>query len=577
MPRKSTYAKKEGKTSQDDVVKDVVQKFDSSWNYCQSNYHKTWENAFKLYNNTRVKIGYEGYSNIFVPITFSTIETMVAALAGGKPSFDFLPPKEKPDQNTDILNALIDYYWDRDQWNIKVQSWIRSMLMYGTGVVYLYWNIDRPVMVNVPLRDFFFDPNAVNMENSGLGFYAGRRYLTTLDELKSYEIADPNDVEVDEDGNAVPKMKPKYKNLDKIPQGSGANDGDETDKARKDLFYGSTAPDPEKTQVEVIELWTEEKICSVVNRSVLIQEEENPYLTQAKSMDVQNPKGIIPFCVQRDYVDESLFLGKGEVEVIADQQELLNDLTNQNQDAITYTLNPMWNLNPNKVDMIDQVGAAPGRVFPLDQTDLTPVTMPSIPNDAFQERLNIKNEIRETTAIDQVVKGVSSDQKTTATEINAQIASAGQRMSMKITQLENEGFHRLARVVFEMVKLYVNEPMLVRVVGDSISWETFDPMEFQGDYEPRVQLQTSVEAKKENERKMAQEMYLALIQDPQVDQTQLKRMILPRIYDLDPDEVDKLLVDPMSQMGSMGLPPEDMGMMPPVETLPPLPIEEPVI
>lgn len=546
MPRKNTPIVK-AKVSESDRVKYVVDRFDSSWAYCQGNYHTTWESAWKLYNNKRVKIGYEGYSDIFVPMTFSTIETMVAALAGGKPSFDFLPPKDHPEQDTEILNALADYYWDKDQWNIKVQNWIRSMLLYGTGVVYLQWSVDHPVMVNVPLRDFFFDPNAVSMENCGTGFYAGRRYLTTIEELKSYEVIDPETQE----------PKPKYKNLGDIPEGGGSH-GDETDKEKKDLFYGSTAPDPEKTQVECLELWTEDRVVTVVNRSVLIQDDENPYKQRATERGYDNPKGIIPFIVQRDYVDESLFLGRGEVETFADLQEWLNDLTCQNNDAITYILNPMGRLNPSKADMLDSVNAAPGRMLPLDPGDFEWLTMPSIPNDAFNERVNIKNEIRETTAVDQVVKGVSADTQTTATEINAQIASAGQRLNMKTTQLENEGFHRLARVVFEMVKLYVTEPMMVRVVGDGVRWEMFDPQDFQGDYEPRVQLQNTVDAKKDKDISKAQEMFLALSVDPEINQHELKRMLLPKMFDLDPDEVDRLL----AQQGPQGL--DQMGGMPPM-------------
>lgn len=565
MPRKkvseSTATKRDN--NDDQRVKEVVDKFNASWNYCQSNYHSTWSDAWKLYNNKRVKVGYEGYSKIFVPMTFSTIETMVAALAGGKPSFDFIPPKDKPDQSTEVINSLVDSYWDKDQWNIKVQNWVRSMLLYGTGVIHLQWYHDHPVMVNVPLRDFFFDPNAISMENCGESFYAGRRYLTTLDELKTYEVVDL-DEKPDAEGNYP--MKKKYKNLDDVPAGGHAEG--ESDKEMKELFYGSTAPDPEKSQVECIELWTEDRTITILNRARLIQDDENEYKRRAKEQYGEDKaSGIIPFIVQRDYVDESLFLGRGEVETFADLQEDLNDSRNQKRDYVSYALQPMSRLDPDHMDMADQVQAALGRVLPLKSGDFEWLAMPPVPQGAFEEEQDLKNEIRETTAVDQVVQGVGDDSSPTATEINAQVASAGQRIGMKITQLENEGFHRLARVIFEMVKLYVTEPMQVRVVNNGVKWDTFNPQDFQGDYEPRVQLATSVEAKKEQDVRKAQEMYLALATDPQVNQSELKRMVLPKIYDLDPDEVDRLLTPPeqpmgmdagmdMGGMGEMGLPDE---------------------
>jgi len=542
-------SKKSTKQTEDGLVESVIKKFDACWSYAQSNYHDTWERSWKLYNNKRVKRGYDGISDVFVPMTFSTIETMVSALAGGKPTFDFLPPQEKANQDTDILNALLDYYWDKDQWDIKVQSFIRSMLIYGTAVAYIQWDMDHPIFINVPLRDFFFDPNAINIENASKDFYCGRRYLTTKAELESFEVVD-NDPESKTYGELVKK----YKNLDQIVQNGGSGKSDETDKQKKDLFYGSTAPDPEHTQVEVIEYWTEDKVCSVANRSVLIEDAENPYLVQGRAMGNENAKGIIPFVIQRDYLDESLFLGKGEVDAIADLQEWLNDLTNQNNDAITFTLNPMWNINPDKQDMKEQIQSIPGAVFPLSPGDLMPIAMPQIPNDAFNERLNIKNEIRETTAVDQVAKGVSNDQQATATEINSQIANAGQRLSMKSTQLENEGFHRLARIIFEMVKLYVNEPMLVRVMGrDGVNWQEFYPDEFLGEYEPKVQLESTVNAQKRSDASMNKELFAAFLNDPLVNQKEIRKMVLRKAFELDADEVDALLA-PNEEMGApMGM------------------------
>lgn len=535
-------------------VKYVVDSFQKSWDYTQPNYHQRWENAWKLYNNKRVKRGYEGVADVFVPVAFSTIETMVAALAGGKPSFDYVPPQDKAEQQTDILNARIDSFWDKDQWNIKIQNLIRSMLVYGTGIAYLYWYNDHPVMVNIPLRDFFFDPNATSIENCGTGFYCGRRYLTTVEDLESFEVVD-----TDPESKTYGEMVKKFKNLDQV---KGGNTGDETDKERKELFYGSTAPDPEHSQVEVLELWTEEKVISVANRSVLIQDDENPYLTQAKQKYGDRAKGIIPFIVARDYVDESLFLARGEVEIIADLQEDLNDLSNQKRDFISYILNPMWNLDPSKSDMIEQIEAAPGVVFPLKNGDLAPVPMPQLPNGAFNEEIGIQNKIREATGIDQVVKGINQDTKTTATEINAQVASAGQRLGMKITQLENEPFHRLGRIVFEMDRLYTSTPQVVRVVTDRSDYEVFDPADYDGDYDLKVQLQTTVDAEKQKDVKTAQEMFLALSVDPQINQEELKRIVLPKLFDLDPDEIDRLMTQPEPVPGEMPMEDPMMGMSP---------------
>lgn len=543
----------------------VVGDFQRSWDYTSSNYHQRWEDAWALYNNRRVKKGYEGITNTFVPMTFSTIETMVAGLFGSKPQFDFAPSADKPDQKTDILNALVDHYWEEDKWSIKVIKWGRSMLTYGTGVIYLYWNIDRPVMVNIPLRDYFFDPTATERSNMK---YEGRRFLCDIDTLKSYEIVDPETGE----------MKPRYNNLDKIT--NSKTTGDETDKEKKDIFYGSTVSEDDEGQVEVIEYWTDDRVVSVANRSVIIEDTENWFKAKDQANGSEYPRGFRPFAAMRDYTDESLFLARGEVDVIRDEQELLNDITNQNIDSVTYTLNQMYTLDPKYAHLLKEIENIPGAVYLAESNALQPIQQRPIPADAFNERINLKNEIRETTASNEVVKGVGNEgAKTTATEVNAQIAGAGQRLGLKITQLENEAFHDLAKIVFEMVKRYVTEPMMIKVVGkEGARWDTFDPAEFDGEYEPRVQLQTTVESQRQDEMAQAKELFAAFLNDPNVDQMQLKRLVLGKAFKLDPDEVDMLLVqqDPMGMPGmpeemppEMGLPPEmpmDMPMEIPPQT-----------
>lgn len=563
MPR-ATSSKKAQQTEQNTLA-EVLTNFKSSWDYTSGSWHKRWQDNYFLYNNQRVKIGYQGITNTFVPMTFGTVETLTSALFGAKPKFEYLAPKEKPDQKTDILNGLLDFYWDKDQWSTKVINTGRSMFMLGTGVDYFYWENDHPCMINVPLRDFFIDPTATNLDNAR---YMGRRYLTTKDELESYEIVDLEDL--DELGDPTGTMVKKYKNLDKV-SAEGGSQGDPTDKQEKDMWYGSTVVEPEKHQIEVIEYWTNDRVISVANRSVVIEDSENYFKAKAKANGDEYPRGLMPFAAARDYVDSSLFYAKGEVDFIADQQELLNDITNQNTDAITYALNPMYTLDPKYASIINEIENLPGAVYPVEANALQPIEMAQIPQDAFNERLNIKNEIRETTASNEVIRGVGAQKggDPTATEINAQVAGASSRINLKVTQVENDYFHRMARIVLEMVKLYVTEPMMVQVLGArGAQWQLFDPSEFDGNYEPRVQLDIEVQNRQREQSAQAKELLAAFLDDPDVNQQELKKLVLQRGFQLDPDEVDTLVQPPlpveegMEQALDPMMPEEDM-MLPP--------------
>jgi len=543
------------KKTTSDTLSTVIADFNASWEYTQGTWHNRWQNNQFLYNGNRVKRGYVGITDTFVPMAFGTVETLTSGLFGSKPRFYYLAPQEKQDQPTEILNSLLDYYWDKDQWSLKIINTGRNTFKLGTAVDYFFWDKDHPRLINVPIRDFFIAPTSSSLDEYCTPF-CGRRFLTTKEELESFEIVD-FEGKPDIDGNYP--MKPKYSNIDLITEGTK---GENTDKQQKDMWYGSTVSEPNKKQIEVIEYWTVDKTVSVANRSVVIEDTENYFKAKDRANGAKYPKGLLPFADSRDYVDESLFYAKGEIDIIADEQELLNDITNQNIDSITFTLNQMYTIDPKYAHMISEIENLPGAVYPFEAGTLVPINQRPIPPDAFLERQNIKNEIRETTAASEVVKGTSSEgAKSTATEINAQIAGAGQRFSLKVTQIENGYFYRMAKIIFKMIQLYVTEPMMVRIVGkDGARWEQFDPSEFQGDYEPRVQLEASINNEKQQDANNAKELLGAFLGDPEINQVELKKMVLSKSFDLDPDEVE-LLIAQQTPMSQNGMPPE-MGQMP---------------
>lgn len=565
----------------------VLKAFDTSWEYTSSSWHNRWQNNYKLYNNERIKRGYFGISDTFVPMTFGTVETLTSALFGTKPSWGYLPPAEKANQNTDILNSLVDYYWDYDQWSMKIINTGRGMVREGTAVDYFMWDIDHPRLINVAIRDFFIDSNDFEIDERST-HYCGRRYLTTWDELNSFEVVDL-DAEADTDGNLP--MKKKYQKLADLKddtleepiKSSTQNQEQTTDKQEKDMFYGSTLNEPKKNQIEVIEYWTTDKVISVANRKVVIEDAENYHKAQDRNNGAQFPQGILPFSPCRNYVDGSLFYAKSDVDFISDQQEDLNDFSNQMKDAVSFNLNQMKSLHPKYAHLLEEIQNIPGMIIPIEPDMLVPIPNGQIPPEAFNERQNIKAEIRETTASNEVVKGAAQDgkDKETATAINAQIAGAGQRIQLKVTQIENEYFHRMAKIVLKMIQLYVTEPMMVRIMGkDGADWQQFDPVEFKGQYEPRIQLDITIQNKKQQQSEQAQAMLAAFINDPNVNQQELTKLVLQRGFELDPDEVDSLMNVPPPQGAidpSTGLPAAPAGLpgMPPGAPGQPLPGQPP--
>lgn len=532
------------------VVELVNKDFKNARDYVKKFKQKTWDDCWSAYNNIRTKRGYDGVADDFIPETFTIVESVKANIAGGKPKFNFLPVREEQNQETAVINELVDFYWDQNNMTEKVQDWVQDMLVYGNGIMMVSWEGDMPHITNIPLRDFFVDPTATHMNRPGTpGYpkYAGYRFLTTVEELKNRKIVDPETGE----------MKLLYQNLDDINE---LNEDDPTDKTVKEKLLGSTLPD-KKGQVEVIVYYSRKKKIVIANRETLIYEGENPYKREKKTKTVERMldgqpmksevefpeiKGFLPFAILRNYVDTSLFYAKGDVEVVLPRQERLNDISSQKTDNLTYVMNNMWQIDPQYKHLAEQIESFPGAVFPLPQGALTAIEKQSIGVDADNEMYRIKEEMRRATAADEVVQGVSQDKgRITATEIQAQMNQASQRFSTKLTNLEDEGYAQLGRIIFKMVQIFVDQPMAVRIMGEKgLQWRDFDPEEYSGEYEPKVQLESTTKAVRAEEGQKYALIHQMFAQSPYVNQFEFTKLYLETMLDMNEDRLKRLVVEP---------------------------------
>lgn len=540
----------------DALLQRVMKDFTAARNYVKDNYLDDWEDYWQCYNSMRTRRGYDGISDDFVPETFTIIETLKANIAGGKPRFNFQPLREEQEQDTEILNSLMDYYWEINRMPQKTLNWVHDMLVYGNGVVLVSWEEDRPHISNIPLADFFVDPTATHMNNpeeAGYPKYAGYRYLTTLSDLKKKKLVDPKTGE----------MTDRYKNLSDVPE-LGA-DWDDLDKDTKERYIGSTlGKDASKSQIEVICYYTKKKKIMIANRGIIIYEGENPYKREAFTrtdtvlvddkeqqikVNVPEVKPFLPFAVLRNYVDSSLFYAKGDIAQIIDRQETMNDLTNQKHDNITYVLNNMWQIDPQFSHLKDQIESSPGVVFPIPRGALAPIEKQVVTGEADNEINMIKQEMRSATAADEVIQGISQDVgRITATEITTQTNNARQRFATKLNMLETEGYAQLGRIMFKMVQIYVDQPTAVRIVGrDAERWKDFDPNIYTGEYEPRVELNATTKAIKAEEGQKYLALHQIIANNPLINQKEFLQVYLDKVYDFSEEEVKRLLDVPPPQ------------------------------
>ena len=543
-----TEQKKKQSGEKDAELAKWLSKFERSWNYAKQNYHQKWENNWKLYHNIRVKRSHDGVVKTFVPMVNSVVNTIVAELFNSNPLVNYRPNHPDQEADTKVLNEIYSDFALRDNWVQKNKINGRQGLITGNFCTFYEWVEERNGgyvhKINIPIRDMIIDPSSSSYEDWR---YVGRRFFA---DKKSLEEETIYDFKTD-------SYKKRYKNLDEVV--SGGKDEDD-DKSKKDQAIGSI--DNDKDRVELIEIWTKEHVVVIANRTTIIEERENPHYSIAKSQLAQRKveakirgesvdehdkiDGLLPFAHGRIYADISLPYGDSDVDIIADQQELLNELTELNIEALLYTLYPEKTLDPKFSEWIDDMDPAPGKIYPLPNGAMVWNNPPSIPTGITQERLNIKDEIRESSAISRISKGASATDSTTATEIRNMLGQMDSRIQEKAQTLANEFFFQEAKIVLKLIQLYAPEQMWVRTLQDAnVSFTEVNPRAFLGEYTPMITLGVQRKLQESEERDSYTQAYQILIQDPTNNLPALKRIMFRKMFpELTQEEIEQIIEPP---------------------------------
>lgn len=560
-----------------------------------------WERDTKLYNNERVERHYQGVADTFVPMTYSTLETMSAALITADFNTDFLPQdiykylKDRliegytgqvagpdgemieeseedylvraiqnavegeaiTDETLEVLNAFYDYVWDCGDWEELIGEMIDSGLQIGNGSLWMVFEDGKPKLISVPFPDYVFDPKATDDTN---GKFAGRRYLASKKDLKEETIVDPENL----DSQGKPKVKKRY-NLSGLKKRSTGNSDDKTAKELlEEMMLGSTVDikndkgklKDDLDQCEVIELMTNERMYTIVNRSCVAEDVENPILAQAKLRGFEDFSRLItiPGITWKNNGKKSLFVGRSETSTFWKEQERLNDATNQKSDAVTRALLQNYRADPSLKAQKNSF-SVPGAVIWGQNGQYEAIPPAQVPNVAFSEENSIKNNIRETTATDQMVKGVGSTADVTATEANIQVAQSGQRIEKKIKTLERGPLKRIARLALQYIRLFITDPFIVpQKANEGVNPLLYVPSKYDYDFEPKVTLTVSAQEKRRQEQSKAAENFQIVVQDPTNNLVEAKKILYPKMLDLDKEETRRITENPNA--GLSGMPPD---------------------
>lgn len=371
--------------------------------------------------------------DLFVPMAHVVLETNVPRILSTDPTMNVRA------KNLDSEEAVIPVreLYHRDMaamgYGRRLQEVVRSGLRYGLGVQKLYWKKDMrtrqmvkprilglgrqivkddvvlfegPMAEARDIRDVFWDPVAwdvASCEYMADRTWRSDEYVLAKMQSGEWEQVDPE-----------------------VVKQCGGKMRDEVWAGR---YTAAGVPNlsAEVSKHEVIEYWTREKVCTVLDRMFLVKEEPNPFL-----------HGDLPFQIYRPTLVEHEFLGIGEVEPIAHLLYELNSLRGQRRDAATLALNRGFFYQAGGLDPAQiQTGIGVfNPVFGIPSEIIQPMPFTDIPQSGVSEEESIKSDIELTSAMSEAITGGGGEG--TATETQLVQAAASMRIKQKAKNLHED-------------------------------------------------------------------------------------------------------------------------------------------
>ncbi len=460
----------------------VTKRFNSSRSNLMPWFTK-FDRWYSLYRNYQQIKNYYGRSNLFVPASFWTVESYVPRLFRSLRDIMASPTSDKDTQNAKSVTALLKYQKEEIGFDDFLKSWIRGAGIYGMYPAKVSWeydpvgNLDKPRLDLVDKLDFFYDPNAIRIEDCRWIIHRTQKHI---DELLSVQ------------------KKMKYKNLDKImPRGTPPQDEGFKARRKSILSVVNKPYDSSAKMVDIYEMWgycptnedpknyrEENMIITIANKNTVIKEELNPMA------DIL-PGNALPFVNLYDTDVLHEFEGIGEIEPIESLQNELNDTRNQRMDNVTLVINRMFEVIRSADVSEDDFTSLPGKVFYSNiPNGVREITTPDVTQSAYEEEKLIKEDIQQTTTGTANVDIPSINKSETATGILAVQEAGDTRTEYKVLNMKN-AVKKLWRIILALDQKLITKDYIIKIEGQQgTTFQTLTPEQIKGNFDIDVEVES---------------------------------------------------------------------------------------
>lgn len=483
----------------------------------RSQYEEKWLRAYRLYRSYKKPLPKEDedLSNIFVPKTFSDIESItpriVMATIARRPWVEIKPRAQDDVQRAKLVSKIIQAQFDKQGMFQKLVTFYKQALLYGTSPGKIFWRYearrqrvrrfadrivagvnltklmgfsqrtweeweevveyDDPWFEPIDIFNFFPDPDGKTIEE--MGWIIEREWVSRED-MERAGVYDniPEAVRTTKDPS---QSRPDEERLAQIGLG------------------GTRMSSPRTRPILLLHMWTNDRVITVANGSVVVRDQRGD--------DYPFHHGRKPFVAIVDTPVPNEFWGIGTVEAIADLQEELNSWRNLRMDNAKLAVHRMFaasrfaNINPRDLRW------RPGGVIWVDDLQdvskvIKVIDVPDITHSAYLEDERLNRDIEETNAVGDFVRGSLTPTQRTATEIQQMVMGTSARVDLKVRLIAEMGLKEIARHFLMLNRQFLVEERAVRYIGNNRreEWITVTPGDLQVPFDDLIPAASNVES-----------------------------------------------------------------------------------
>lgn len=530
MAKRKPY--KEPKTGEkfyenwNDRIQSTIRFYKSHWNGWD-----TWKLGYQLYRGDHwsnmpgvetTPTSDSPRDRITVNLVGSNIRSLLPFLLNRNPKFIAHPRQEIFVDNARLQSQLLDYFWDEFEMQKQVEIAVMDALITGHGIVKTGFKLtpytdedqerieytdfcreENPFVEAINPFLFFWDPDAPSHDLD-----TARWCFNVI--FKPYEdvLANPDYnkkvLDMVRKGEVDPETVRSF--------GSRANEGQDVLRYRAEKTY----EDSQSRRLVLYDIWDkkyDEHIVMLGGVDEPLLRESNPYFYLdgfpfIKFDFVRVPHE--PFALGLPYgmADQQLELNRVRTSLF-NHRRRFNRKYLVNPNLLSDENESLYNLQTGEDGTLIKIKGAPDQaVYPIPDA--------SVSADTYQLEAIIKEDIKDITGIDNLMRGANLPSRTSATEVNTRQQILASKMDDYISNTD-KFVRAIGRQILQHCQEYMVTPQVMRIAGsEAIHWVTIGPDDIKSEFLLALESTTKPKTDPELEKSQYIQLFGILVQLAQV-------------------------------------------------------------